>query len=67
MREPSLLPVFGKLGLKAAVVVAVPARPGRVIDRLRELLASHGAMALKLAIVVWTVAVLAAVFFIVQA
>ena len=67
MREPSLLPVFGKLGLKAPVVAAVPARPGHMVDRMRELLASHGAMALKLSIVLWTVIVLAAVFFIVRA
>lgn len=67
MREPSLLPVFGKLGSKAPVVVAVPARPGQMVDRVRGLLASHGAMVLKLSIVVWTVVVLAAVFFIVQA
>lgn len=67
MREPSLLPVFGKLGLKAPVVVAVPARPGQLIDRLRALLTAHGGLVLKFSIVVWTVVVLAAVFFIVQA
>ncbi|UDL89057.1 hypothetical protein LGH82_28895 [Mesorhizobium sp. PAMC28654] len=66
MREPSLLPVFGKLGLKTRVVMAVPARPGQMADRMRQLMTSHGAMVLKLSIVVWTVVVLAAVFFIVQ-
>jgi hypothetical protein len=66
VREPSLLPVFGKLGVKAPVVAAVPARPGQMVERVRELLAVHGALALKLSIVVWTIVVLAAVFFIVQ-
>jgi hypothetical protein len=68
LREPSLLPVFGKLGVKTpAAAIVAPARTGRMIDLMRELLASHGAIALKLSIVVWTVVVLGAVFFIVQA
>ena len=67
MREPSPLPVFGKLGLKAPVVVAAPARPGQMADRLRDRLAAHGGAALKFSIVVWTIIVLVAVFFIVRA
>lgn len=67
MREPSLRPVFGKLGVKAPVAVAAPVQRGQVADRMREFLAVHGGFALKFSIVVWMVVVLAAVFFIVQA
>ncbi|UVK46481.1 hypothetical protein BPNPMPFG_002138 [Mesorhizobium sp. AR07] len=67
MREPSLLPVFGKLGAKAPVaLVAAPARPAGVVSRLRELLAVHGGMVLKLSVIAWTVLILGAVFFMMQ-
>jgi len=64
VREPSLLPVFGKLGVKApAAVVAAPVRSASVASRLRGLLTAHGGMALKLSVIAWTVLILAAVFF----
>jgi hypothetical protein len=67
VREPSLLPVFGKLGIKAPVVfAAVPVRSAGIASRLREGLAAHGGMALKLSVIVWTVLVLGAVFFMMQ-
>ena len=67
MREPSLLPVFGKLGVKAPVAtVTAPASSAGVASRLRELLAEHGAMVLKLSVIAWTVLILAAVFFMMQ-
>ncbi|MEO5756525.1 MAG: hypothetical protein ABIQ51_06680 [Mesorhizobium sp.] len=68
VREPSLLPVFGKLGVKARVTtVAVPVRSESIASRLREFFVAHGGMLLKLAVVVWTVMILAAVFFMMQA
>ncbi|CCV12589.1 hypothetical protein [Mesorhizobium sp. STM 4661] len=71
MREPSLLPVFGKLGIKPSVVIAatptVSKSMNTMVARMREMLSLHGGMALKLSVVVWTVTVLAAVFFIMQA
>jgi hypothetical protein len=64
VREPSLLPVFGKLGVKARVaVLAAPASSAGIVPRLREFLAAHGGMVLKLSVIVWTVLVLGAVFF----
>lgn len=67
MREPSLLPVFGKLGVKAPVAtVTAPASSAGVASRLRELLAAHGGMVLKLSVIAWTVLILAAVFFMMQ-
>ena len=67
MRQPSLLPVFGKLGVKAPVaVVAAPVRPVGVVPRLRKLLAAHGGMVLKLSVIAWTVLILGAVFFMMQ-
>ena len=67
VREPSLLPVFGKLGVKARVaVLAAPASSAGIVQRLRELLATHGGMALKLSVIAWTMLVLGAVFFMMQ-
>jgi hypothetical protein len=67
VREPSLLPVFGKLGVKVRTAIAVvPARPAGIASRLRELLTAHGGMALKLSVMVWTVSVLGVVFFMMQ-
>ncbi|MER9616640.1 hypothetical protein [Mesorhizobium sp. M0207] len=69
MREPTLLPVFGRLGVKPPVGVA--ATPGRRmkngVPRMREGISRHGGMALKVCVVLWTVVGLAAVFVIVQA
>ena len=69
MREPTLVPVFGRLGVKPPVAVA--ATPTRsmtnMVVRMREALSSHGRLVLKLGVVLWTVVVLAAVFFILQA
>lgn len=67
MREPSLLPVFGKLGLKGPVVfAAAPVRSAGVVSRLREILAAHGGTVLKLSVIAWTVLILGAVFFMMQ-
>ncbi|WP_246094013.1 MULTISPECIES: hypothetical protein [Mesorhizobium] len=67
VREPSLLPVFGKLGLKAPVaLVAAPVPSTSVVSRLRELLTAHGGMVLKLSVIAWTVLILGAVFFMMQ-
>ena len=67
MREPSLLPVFGKLGAKAsAAVVAAPVASAGIVPRMREALATHGGMALKLSVIAWTMLVLGAVFFMMQ-
>ncbi|WP_246686837.1 hypothetical protein [Mesorhizobium sp. B2-4-19] len=67
MREPSSLPVFGKLGVKPSVaVVAAPAASVGIVPRLREVVAEHGGMALKLSVIVWTMLVLGTVFFILQ-
>lgn len=63
VRKPSLLPLFGKLGAKAPVaVIPMPVRPAGLAARLRQVLASHGATALQLSVVVWTVAILGAAF-----
>ncbi|QKD06318.1 hypothetical protein EB235_14665 [Mesorhizobium loti R88b] len=64
MREPSLLPVFGKLGVKArGAVLAAPASSAGIVPRLRKLLTAHGGMVLKLSVIAWTMLVLGAVFF----
>jgi hypothetical protein len=71
VREPTLLPVFGKLGAKPPVAVAATATGSTSMDkaaaRVRAVLSSHGPLALKLSLVLWTVAVLAAAFFITRA
>jgi hypothetical protein len=71
VREPSLLPVFGKLGVKPpAVVVAAPITSKvmhKMPNRIREALSQHGGLALKLSVLVWTILVLVAVFFISKA
>lgn len=71
VREPSPLPVFGKLGIKSPVVIAAAPTMSKsirnIVPRMRKLLSSHGGLALKLSVVVWTVLVLAAVFYITQA
>jgi len=70
VREPSVLPVFGRLGVKAPVVIAAPSgskRLEKTMTGLRAVLSVHGGMILKLSIVAWTVVVLAAVFFITKA
>ncbi|BCG79119.1 hypothetical protein [Mesorhizobium sp. 113-3-3] len=67
MREPSSLPVFGKLGVKPSVAVAaVPTASAGIVPRLRELVAAHGGMALKLSVIAWTMLVLGTVFFMLQ-
>lgn len=67
MREPSPLPVFGKLGVKPpAATVKAPVSSAGVALRLRELLAAHGGMLLKLSVIAWTVLILATVFFMMQ-
>ncbi|MCF6121956.1 hypothetical protein EN904_32610 [Mesorhizobium sp. M7A.F.Ca.CA.001.07.2.1] len=63
MREPSLLPVFGKLGLKTPVALAAAPISPAGVPHLRKLLAAHGGMVLKLSVVAWTVLILGAVFF----
>lgn len=71
MREPSLLPVFGKLGVKPPVLIAAAPITSKIMhkmaNRIREILSLHGGLALKLSVLVWTILVLAAVFFISQA
>jgi hypothetical protein len=71
VREPSLLPVFGKLGVKAPAVTAAAPTMSKglksMASSMREVLSSHGGLALKLSVVVWTILVLAAVFFITKA
>jgi hypothetical protein len=71
VREPSLLPVFGKLGVKAPVLTAAAPTMSKsvksMVPRMREVLSSHGSLALKLSVVVWTIVILAAVFVITQA
>jgi len=67
VREPSLLPVFGKLGTKLSVAVkATPAASAGIVSRLREAMATHGGMALKLSVIAWTILVLGTVFFMMQ-
>lgn len=66
MREPSLLPVFGKQGVKTSVAVARPVASAGIVPRLRAFLTAHGGMALKLSVIAWTMLVLGAVFFMMQ-
>ena len=65
MRTPSLLPAFGKLGVKPRVAItAAPAlSKSTVALRMREILSVHGGLALKLSVVAWTILILAAAFF----
>ena len=65
MRTPSLLPAFGRLGVKPPVAIAAaPAlSKSTVALRMREILSVHGGLALKLSVVVWTILILAAAFF----
>ena len=67
MRTPSLLPAFGKLGAKPPVAIAAASSKSMnaTATRMREVLSVHGGLALKLSVVIWTVLVLTAVFFIV--
>ncbi|MER9657552.1 hypothetical protein NKJ26_29545 [Mesorhizobium sp. M0152] len=71
MREPTLLPVFGRLAVKPPVaIVATPVISRKMkngVARMREGISSHGGLALKVCVVLWTVVLLAAVFFILQA
>jgi hypothetical protein len=71
VREPTLFPVFGRLGVKSPAAVAASPAISRslkkVVADMRESLSSHGGLALKLGVVLWTALVLAAVFFILQA
>ncbi|MBZ9734577.1 hypothetical protein LB534_16500 [Mesorhizobium sp. CA18] len=70
MREPTLPPAFGRLGAKSPVaIVAASATSSNMTNlaaRMREGLSSRRGLALNLAVVLWTVLVLAAVFFILQ-
>ena len=65
MRTPSLLPAFGKLGVKPPLAIAAPPALSKstVALRMREILSVHGGLALKLSVVVWTILILAAAFF----
>jgi hypothetical protein len=64
VRQPSPLPVFGKLGAKAPLAfVAAPVRSAGAASRLRELVTAHGGMVLKVSVVAWTVVILGSVFF----
>lgn len=65
MRTPSLLPAFGKLGVKPAVAIAAAPTLSKntMALRLREVLSVHGGLALKLSVLLWTILILAAAFF----
>ena len=67
MRTPSLLPAFGKLGVKPAVAIAAAPTLSKSINgaalRMRKFLSAHGGLALKLSVLVWTILILAAAFF----
>jgi hypothetical protein len=65
MRTPSLLPAFGKLGVKPPVAVAAaPAlSKSTAALRMREILSLHSGLALKLSVVVWAILMLAVAFF----
>lgn len=65
MRTPSLLPAFGKLGVKPPVAIAAAPTLSKstVALRMREVLSVHGGLALKLSVLVWTILILAAAFF----
>ena len=62
---------FGKFGGGAPAAVATVAvgstRMASTVARIRAAFASHGALALKLFVVLWVVAVLASVFFVMKA
>lgn len=70
MRTPSLLPAFGKLGVKPPIAIAtaptLPKGMNSVALRLRELLSVHGGLVVKLSVLAWTILILAAVFFMTQ-
>ena len=63
--------IFGKFGGSAPAAVATVAvgstRMAGAVARIRSALASHGALAVKLFVVLWVVAVLASVFFVMKA
>ena len=65
MRTPSLLPAFGKLGVKPAVAIAAAPTLSKstVALRMRKVLSVHGGLALKLSVLVWTILILVAAFF----
>jgi len=69
MRTPSLLPAFGKLGVKPPVAIAAAPTLSKstLALRVREILSVHGGLALKLSVVVWTILILAAAFFMAKA
>ncbi len=70
MRTPSLLPAFGKLGVKPPVATAAAPTLSKSMNsmalRLREVLSAHGGLVLKLSVLAWTILILAAVFFMSQ-
>ena len=67
MRTPSLLPAFGKLGVKPPVVIAAASTLSKSMNsaalRMRKVLSAHGGLILKLSVLVWTILSLAAAFF----
>ncbi|CAN7375769.1 hypothetical protein [Mesorhizobium caraganae] len=67
MRTPSLLPAFGKLGVKPPVVIAAAPTLSKGMNsaalRMRKVLSAHGGLILKLSVLVWTILILAAAFF----
>jgi hypothetical protein len=67
MRTPSLLPAFGKLGVKPPVVIAAASTLSKSMNsaalRMRKVLSAHGGLILKLSVLVWTILILAAAFF----
>ena len=69
MRTPSLLPAFGKLGVKPPVAIAAAPTLSKstLALRVREIFSVHGGLALKLSVVVWTILILAAAFFMAKA
>jgi hypothetical protein len=62
---------FWKAWVKPSVVIAAEPITSKVMhkmaNRIREILSLHGGLALKLSVLVWTILVLAAVFFISKA
>ncbi|MEI9406911.1 hypothetical protein [Mesorhizobium argentiipisi] len=70
MREPTLLPVFGRFGVKPPVAVAATRTRARSVKNvaasMREGFSSHGSLILKLGVVLWIVVILVAVFSILQ-
>ena len=67
MRTPSLLPAFGKLGVKPPVAIAAAPTLSKSMNRaalrMRKVLSAHGGLILKLSVLVWTILILAAAFF----